>query len=197
MTPEDAKSLRTITIYDTMSRTKRELEPIEPGKIKMYVCGVTVYDLTHIGHARTFIFFDLVQRFLRHCGYEVTHVRNHTDVDDKIIKRAGEKQMAPLELSEHFIEELGRDFDALNIQRPDVEPKVSTHIDEIIAMVETLVAREYAYATSNGDVFYRVNRFDDYGKLSKRRLEDMEAGRSGRVESDEDLQKEHPFDFAL
>lgn len=194
---QEASSLRSVTIYDTMSRSKKELIPIEPGKIKMYVCGVTVYDLTHIGHARTFVFFDVVQRFLRHLGYDVTHVRNHTDVDDKIIKRAAERGVEPLDLSEQFIKELERDFDSLHIQRPDVEPKVSTHIEEIIEMVKTLVEREYAYVTGDGDVFYRVNRFDDYGKLSKRRLEDMEAGRSGRVQSDDDLQKEHPFDFAL
>lgn len=191
-----SEPLRPITIYDTMNRSKRVLEPIEPGKIKMYVCGVTVYDLTHIGHARTFIFFDVVQRFLRHVGYEVVHVRNHTDVDDKIIRRAEERDMDPMALSEQFIEELNRDFGSLFIQRPDIEPKVSTHIQEIIDMVAKLVDKEMAYVTPAGDVFYRVNRFDDYGKLSRRRLEDMEAGRSGRVNEDT-FDKEHPFDFAL
>ena len=190
-------AIRPITIYDTMTRSKRSFEPLEPGRVKMYVCGVTVYDLTHIGHARTFLFFDVVQRFLRHVGYEVTHVRNHTDVDDKIIRRAEEQGLDPMELSQRFIEELERDFAALAIQEPDLAPRVSTHIPEIIALVERLVERELAYVTEAGDVFYRVAQFKPYGELSRRRLEDMEAGRSGRVTDDDDLGKEHPFDFAL
>lgn len=189
-----SESLRPITVYDTARQTKVVLEPQEPGKIKMYVCGVTVYDLTHIGHARVFVFFDSVQRFLRHLGYEVTYVRNHTDVDDKIIKRAEEKGIDPLELSAQFIRELDADMGALGLERPDVEPKVSDHIEEIIAMVQTLVEKGFAYE-SQGDVYYRVSKFEEYGKLSHRKLEDMEAGRSGRV--DETDRKEHPFDFAL
>lgn len=191
----DPASLRPIRIHDTMHRAKRELETTEPGKVSMYVCGVTVYDLTHVGHARTFVFFDVVQRFLRHVGYEVTHVRNHTDVDDKIIARAAEKGVEALELSNHFIEEFDADMASLMVQPPDVAPRVSTHIPEIIELVAKLIEKEHAYVSEDGDVFYRVASFEDYGKLSRRKLEDMEAGRSGRV--DVELQKEHPFDFAL
>lgn len=193
---QDSAPAKQLKIYDTLTRSKKILEPIEPGKIKMYVCGVTVYDLTHIGHARTFVFFDVVQRVLRHFGYDVTFVRNHTDVDDKIIKRANERGIDPLELSQSFIDALDEDMGRLLVQRPDIEPKVSTHIPEIIEMVEKLVEKGNGYATEAGDVFFRVKSFDGYGKLSRRKLEDMEAGRSGRVSND-DLQKEHPFDFAL
>ncbi len=185
---------RQITIFDTLSDQKRPLETIEPGKVGMYVCGVTVYDYTHIGHARVYIFFDVVARFLRSVGYEVQHVRNHTDVDDKIIKRAAETGEEPLALSQRFIEAFDEDMAALGVQDADVAPKVSEHIDQIIAMVEKLIERGYAYE-AGGDVYYRVEKFDGYGKLSHRKLEDMEAGRSGRVDADN--LKEHPFDFAL
>ena len=187
---------RSITIYDTRSRAKRPLQTIEPGKIRMYVCGVTVYDLTHIGHARTFIVFDVVQRFLRHLGYDLTFVRNHTDVDDKILERARERGVDPLALSAEFIEALELDMGALGVARADVEPLVSTHIPQIVAMIQALIERDHAYATDVGDVFYRVRSFENYGELSRRSLEDMEAGRSGRVDDDA-LAKEHPFDFAL
>ncbi len=199
MTTRENAEIREIKIYDTMSRAKRVLEPIEPGKICMYVCGVTVYDLSHIGHARTFVTFDVVQRFLRHVGYDVKFVRNHTDVDDKIIARAAEKNIPALELSANFIDAFNEDMAALGLMPPDVEPKVSTHIPEIIEMVETLIEKGHAYAVESGDVFYRVSSFEGYGKLSRRELEDQEAGRSGRVGSDVDqkLDKEHPFDFAL
>src|SRR5690554_2696121 len=183
-------SIRPITLFDTMSDQKRTLEPAEPGKVSMYVCGITVYDLTHIGHARVFVFFDVVQRFLRHAGYDVTYVRNHTDVDDKIIARAAEKGIDPLELSQNFIEALDEDMARLGVARADVEPKVSEHIDDIIAMVSSLVERGHAYA-AGGDVYFRISSFEGYGKLSGRKLDDMEAGRSGRVEAS-DI-KEHPF----
>ncbi len=186
--------LRPITLYDSRTHKKRPFEPQQPGKVKMYVCGVTVYDLTHIGHARVFIVFDVLYRFLRHLGYDVNYVRNHTDVDDKILKRAAEKGVDPLELANRFIEELDRDMGQLGIQTPTVEPKVSEHIDQIIAMNQKLVESGHAYE-ADGDVYYRVESFEGYGKLSKRKLEDMEAGRSGRVE--ESQKKEHPFDFAL
>lgn len=189
-----SEELREVVIYDTRRQDRIPFVPKEKGKVRMYVCGVTVYDLTHIGHARVFIFFDTVQRFLRHLGYDVTYVRNHTDVDDKIIQRAAEKGVDPLELSAHFIEELDRDMGHLGLHRPDLEPKVSDHIDEIIAMVQGLIEKGYAYM-SEGDVYYRVSKFEGYGKLSHRKLEDMEAGRSGRVEETD--KKEHPFDFAL
>lgn len=188
--------LRTIRLYDTMSRQKRTLEPLKPGCLSMYVCGVTVYDLTHIGHARTFIFFDVVQRFLRYLGYDVTFVRNHTDVDDKIIKRAEQLGEEPLALSARFIDAFRQDMGALYVEEADVEPLVSQTIPEIIEMVQELIDRSFAYE-SQGDVYYRVRNFERYGALSGRKLEDMEAGRSGRTDADETQLKEHPFDFAL
>jgi cysteinyl-tRNA synthetase len=191
----DSKALRPLTIFDTQNDQKQPFEPLEPGKVKMYVCGVTVYDLTHIGHARVFIVFDVFQRFLRSLGYDVTYVRNHTDVDDKIINRAKEVGKDPLALAQHFIDELDRDMGALGVMHADIEPKVSDHIDEIIAMVEALIERNHAYV-ADGDVYFRIESFPSYGKLSGRKLEDMEAGRSGRVD-DEGGKKEHPFDFAL
>ncbi|MEM1348755.1 MAG: cysteine--tRNA ligase, partial [Myxococcota bacterium] len=188
-------ALKTVTLYDTMTREKRPLEPIEPGKISMYVCGVTVYDLTHIGHARTFTFFDMVNRVLKHLGYEVKFVRNHTDVDDKIIHRAKERGVDPLELSAHFIDAFHEDMSVLGVSQADVEPKVSEHMDQIISMIQVLMDKGFAYA-ADGDVYFRVREFQGYGKLSGRKLEDMEAGRSGRVEEDT-AKKEYPFDFAL
>jgi cysteinyl-tRNA synthetase len=187
---------RAVRLYDTLTRKKRELETLNPGEVKLYVCGVTVYDLTHIGHARTFITFDVVQRVLRRLGYRVLFVRNHTDVDDKIIARANERGEDPLVLAQRFIDALERDMGALGVAQADIEPRVSTHIDEIVAMTQTLVDKGFAYA-SEGDVYYRVSKFDGYGKLSGRKLCDMEAGRSGRVEDEEAARKEHPFDFAL
>lgn len=190
----DKEQLRDVKVYDSLRETKSVLEPVEPGRIKMYVCGVTVYDLTHIGHARVFIVFDVVYRFLKHLGYDVQYVRNHTDVDDKIIERSQKEGVEPLELAAEYIDELDRDMDALRVQHPEYEPKVSEHVDEIIDMVERLVDKGYAYV-SDGDVYYDVTSFDEYGKLSGRKLDEMEAGRSGRVEENE--KKKHPFDFAL
>jgi cysteinyl-tRNA synthetase len=187
---------RDVKLYDTRSGQKHALEPIEPGHIGMYVCGVTVYDLTHIGHARVYTVFDVVERFLEYLGYEVTHVRNFTDVDDKIIDRANERGEDPLELSQRYIEEFNRDMAALNVRSADHEPKVSEVVDDVIEMVERLEDNGYAYEV-DGDVYYRVEKFDGYGKLSHRNLEDMEAGRSGRTEEASDDKKEHPFDFAL
>lgn len=194
----DSINLRPFSIQDTLSGEKRVVEPLEPGKISMYVCGVTVYDLTHIGHARVFVVFDVVQRFIRSLGYDLKYVRNHTDMDDKIIARAAEVGQDPLELSAHFIAELTKDMNALGVAPADVEPKVSTHIPQIIEMVESLIKQGYAYE-ADGDVYYRVREFEDYGKLSRRHLEDMEAGRSGRVDADDASaqRKEYPFDFAL
>lgn len=182
-------------IHDTLSGGKKEVDPVEPGKISMYVCGVTVYDLTHIGHARVFVFFDVVQRVLRHFGWDLTYVRNHTDVDDKIIARANEVGEDPLALAQRFIEALDEDMGRLLVAHADHEPRVSQTIEEIIEMTQTLIDRGYAYE-AGGDVYYRVQKFDGYGKLSGRKLEDMEAGRSGRVDDDKG-EKEYPFDFAL
>ena len=191
-----SEQLRTVTLYDSRTEQKRPLEPQQPGKIRMYVCGVTVYDLTHIGHARVFIFFDVVQRLFRRLGYDVEYIRNHTDVDDKILNRAEQEGEDPLELAQHYIEQLDRDMGELGIETPTAEPKVSEHIDDIIEFNQTLLEKGYAYEV-DGDVYYRVDRFDEYGKLSGRQLEDMEAGRSGRVDEEADAKKEHPFDFAL
>ncbi len=187
---------RTVHLYDTRRRETSALDPIEPGHVGMYVCGVTVYDLTHIGHARVYVFFDVVQRFLRHLGYEVTHVRNHTDVDDKIIERAAERGEDPLELSQRYIDAFNEDMDALGVERPDHAPKVSECVDEVIEMVQRLENEGYAYEV-DGDVFYRVEEFDEYGKLSQRELDELEAGRSGRTDEEADEKKEHPFDFTL
>lgn len=192
-TSEPVPSLR---IYDTLNRTKKPFEPLVAGHVSMYVCGVTVYDLTHIGHARVFVFFDVVGRVLKRLGYDVRYVRNHTDVDDKILARAAERGEEPLALSKRFIGELHVDMDNLGVARPDVEPLVSGTIPEIIEMVELLVEKGFAYE-AQGNVFYRVRNFEGYGKLSGRKLEDMEAGRSGRVAGAEASIKEHPFDFAL
>ncbi len=185
-------TLPTIQIFDTMTGAKRPLEPVCPGRVGIYVCGVTVYDLTHIGHARVFVGFDIVTRYLRHRGYEVKYVRNHTDVDDKIINRANEKGQDPLELSQHFIEQLDADMGALGVITPDVEPKVSTHIGEIIAMVEKLIENGHAYDV-NGDVFFEVGTFSDYGKLSGMKLDEMRAGERVNI----DTRKKNPADFAL
>jgi len=185
-------ALPTVTLFDTRTRDKRPLEPLRPGHVGLYVCGVTVYDLTHIGHARVFVAFDVVTRYLRHRGYEVSFVRNHTDVDDKIINRANERGMEPLALAEHFIGELDRDMGALGCLPPTVEPRVSTHMSEIIAMVERLIENGHAYAV-DGDVFYDVTSFEGYGKLSGWKLDDARAGERVAV----DDRKRSPADFAL
>jgi cysteinyl-tRNA synthetase len=175
-----------------MSGGKEEFVPVEPGKVRMYVCGVTVYDHCHIGHARANIVFDMIFRYLKHAGYDVTYVRNYTDIDDKIINRANEQGVAWNEVAERFIGEFDKDMAALGLEIPTHQPKATEHIAEIIAIVQRLVDKGYAYP-ANGDVYFRVNRFDDYLKLSKRNMDDMQAG--ARVEMDD--RKEHPMDFAL
>jgi len=182
----------TLTIYNSQSRSKEPFETIDPGKVKMYVCGPTVYDSSHIGHARSIIVFDVIYRYLMFAGYDVTYVRNFTDIDDKIINRAAELGMSPKALAEKYIEEFHTDMDALNVLRPTCEPLATEHIDHIIQLVEILIKKGIAYA-SGGDVFFAVDRFDGYGKLSGRKLEDMEAG--ARVEVD--ARKKNPFDFVL
>ena len=159
----------------------------------MYVCGVTVYDLCHIGHARTFVNFDVIVRYLRYCGYDVTYVRNITDIDDKIIRRAGERNIPTKDLSEHFIEEMHKDFDALGIKRPDIEPKATQNIDVIIDLVKKLIDSDHAYVAENGDVCFRIESFPDYGRLSGQKLEELQAG--ARVEVAEG--KRSPLDFVL
>ncbi len=181
-----------LRLHDTLTGEKREFEPLEPGKVKMYVCGVTPYDKSHLGHARCYVAWDVVYRYLKFAGYEVTYVRNFTDVDDKIIKRANERGMDPLALAQENIDFFYADMDALGIARPDLEPRVSGTIDEIIAMVQRLIDNGLAYAV-DGDVYYAVDAFSDYGKLSKRPLDDLRAG--ARVEINE--AKRNPMDFAL
>jgi cysteinyl-tRNA synthetase len=175
-----------------MSAAKEEFVPLEPGKVRMYVCGVTVYDHCHIGHARANVVFDVIYRYLRASGYDVTYVRNYTDIDDKIINRANRDGVTYDVISERFIKEFDRDMAALGLELPTLQPKATEHIAEIIAIVRTLIEKGVAYQRG-GDVYYSVEAFPGYLKLSKRNLEDMQAG--ARVEVDET--KRHPMDFAL
>ena len=180
-------------IFNTLSRRKEEFVPIEEGKVRMYVCGPTVYNLIHIGNARPMIFFDTVRRYLEYKGYEVNFVSNFTDVDDKIINAANREDVTWKEISDRYIAAYFTAMDALNVHRADVFPRVSETMEDIIRMIETLIERGFAYVTGAGDVYYRVEAFAHYGRLSGRSLEDMEAG--ARVEVNET--KEHPMDFAL
>ena len=182
----------SLHIYNTLHRKKQPFEPLEEGKVGMYVCGVTVYDLSHIGHARVYVAFDAVYRFLQYLGNDVTYVRNFTDVDDKIIQRANERDEDALELSERYIQEFYTDMDDLGVLRPDVEPKVSTHIQEIIDLTQKIIDNGHGYEV-DGDVYFSIDSFPEYGKLSGRKLEDNRAGE--RVAVDE--RKKNPFDFAL
>ncbi len=182
-----------LRIYNTLTRQKEEFKPLNPGKVGLYVCGVTIYDRCHIGHARTYIAFDNVVRYLRSQGYEVKYVRNITDVDDKIINRAAENNETPEALVARYTALMHQDFDALHLVRPDVEPTVSTHMAEIIEIIEKLVAKGHAYQADNGDVLFEVNTFSQYGRLSKQDLEQLQSG--ARVEVD--LAKRNPMDFAL
>ena len=182
-----------LKIYNSLTRQKEEFKPIRPGKVGMYVCGVTIYDLCHIGHGRTFVGFDVVVRYLRYLGYDVTFVRNITDVDDKIIKRAAENQESCEALTERLIGEMHADFDALNLQRPDIEPRATLHINEIIALVEQLLANGNAYVADNGDVLFAIDSFADYGRLSGQDLEQLQAGARVSVEE----AKRNPLDFVL
>ncbi len=182
-----------LQIFNTLTREKQEFKPIQTGKVSLYVCGVTVYDLCHIGHARTYIAFDNMVRYLRAKGLDVTYVRNITDVDDKIIKRALENNESCDALTQRTIKDMHQDFDALNLLRPDIEPKVTQHMDAVIDMVKTLINKKHAYVASNGDVMFRVNSYENYGKLSKQDLSQLQAG--ARVEADSS--KENPLDFVL
>jgi cysteinyl-tRNA synthetase len=179
-------------IYNTLTKSKEAFEPMVPGQVKIYVCGPTVYDSCHVGHARSVVVFDVVVRYLRAIGYQVTYVRNFTDVDDKIINRANAVGMDTVELAEKYIDEFHRDMDALNVMRADREPRVTAHIDDIIDIIKHLVDKETAYRVE-GDVYFAVETFEEYGKLSGRKLVDMVAG--SRVKINE--KKRNPFDFAL
>jgi len=182
-----------LQIYNTLSRQKEVFTPIVEGKVGLYVCGITIYDLLHIGHARTYIAFDIVARYLKYLGYEVTHVRNITDVDDKIIKRAQENNETCESLTSRMTQEMYQDFDDLNILRPDIAPTVTGHMPEIITLIERLIERGHAYVASNGDVFFEVKTFKDYGKLSLQNLDMLQAG--ARVDIDD--AKRSPTDFVL
>lgn len=183
-----------LKIFNTLSRQKEEFKPIHAGKIGMYVCGITVYDLCHIGHGRTFAAFDVVARYLRYSGYQLNYVRNITDIDDKIIKRANENGETIEQLTNRMIAEMHKDFAALNILPPDLEPRATRHIGEIIGLVEKLIAREHAYVASNGDVMFSVDSDPNYGSLSRQDLEQLQAG--ARVEVAENV-KRNPMDFVL
>lgn len=182
-----------LQIHNTITRKKEDFVPIKKDEIGMYVCGVTVYDLCHIGHARTFVSFDMIVRYLRYIGYKVTYVRNITDIDDKIIKRANEKGIDAKELAEHFIQEMYVDFDKLNIKRPDIEPRATDHMADIIDLTQRLIDKGYAYVASNGDVMFAIDSFKKYGRLSGQKLEELNAGARIEVEK----AKRNPFDFVL
>ena len=181
-----------LNVYNTLSGKKEEFVPLKDGEVGMYACGVTVYDHSHLGHARGAVVFDVIRRYLMHKGYRVKYVRNFTDVDDKIIKRAAELGVGWKDIAEKYTLEYIKDMDALGVDRPDVEPKATDHIGEIIEIVKRLVERGYAYA-SGGDVFFSVRKFEGYGKLSKKPIDEMESG--ARVDVNE--QKKDPLDFAL
>ncbi|MBI4522897.1 MAG: cysteine--tRNA ligase [Deltaproteobacteria bacterium] len=181
-----------LKLFNTLSGRKEELVPVHPGEVRMYVCGVTVYDSCHVGHARSLLTFDVVYRYLQFLGYRVTFVRNFTDVDDKIIQRAKEQGTTANAIAGKFIAEFYRDAKALRLVSPSCEPKATEHIPEIIALIRRLEAKGIAYPV-DGDVFFSVDKFPSYGKLSGRRLDELEAG--ARVEVDE--RKKSPLDFAL
>ncbi len=182
-----------LNIYNTLSRSKQEFKPMQPGKVSIYVCGITVYDYCHLGHARMLLVFDMVTRYLRACDYDVTYVRNITDIDDKIINRARENNETITALTDRFIAAMNQDADALGIIRPDIEPRATGFIAQIIAMISKLISNGYAYVGANGDVFYDVSQFEGYGKLSGKNIEDLRAGE--RVEIQE--AKNDPLDFVL
>ena len=182
-----------LTIYDTLRRSKEAFQPITPGEVKLYVCGVTIYDYCHIGHARTYVAFDVVVRYLRAKGFKVTYVRNITDVDDKIIRRAHENGEAIDAVTERYTKAMHDDFDALNLLRPDIEPTVTGHMGDIISMIETMIARGHAYVADDGDVLFDVSSFDKYGQLSRQNLEQLQAG--ARVDVAQN--KTDPLDFVL
>jgi len=182
-----------LQIYNTLTQQKEKFTPIDPGKVRMYVCGITTYDYCHLGHGRMLVVFDVIVRFLRASGLDVTYVRNITDIDDKIINRANELGIAFDELTAKFIDIMHEDEKALNILPPDIEPRATGHMAEIIQMVETLIAKGIAYAADNGDVYYSVKEFPDYTKLSHRNLDELMAGARIEVEN----AKKDPRDFVL
>ncbi len=182
----------TIQIYNTMKKKKEEFVPLREGSVGLYACGVTVYDLSHIGHARALIVFDVIYRYLQYRGYKVTFVRNYTDIDDKIIKRAQEEGVTYKDISDRYIKEFDHDMDMLGLEKPSVSPRATDHIPEMIAMVEALIEKGFAYEVE-GDVYFSVGSFSEYGRLSGKNIEELNSG--ARVEVDE--RKQSPLDFAL
>ena len=180
-------------LYNSLTRQKEVFSPIKPGALSLYVCGVTVYDRCHIGHARTYTVFDILVRYFRYLNYSVTYVRNITDIDDKIIKRAQELGVPMDDVVEKNIQKMHADFDALNLLRPDLEPRATKTIDQMLRFITALIAEGYAYHASNQDVYYRVEKFANYGKLSGQSLEDLRAGERVEINS----AKESPLDFVL
>ncbi len=186
------ENLPEITIYNSLTQKKEKLIPQKGKKVRIYACGPTVYDSAHLGHARSAVSFDVIQRFLRYVGYDVTFVRNYTDVDDKIIRRANELGVSCEKISERYISEYRQDMAAIGVQTPDVEPKVTEHIDKIIEIIKKIINKGHAYVSGN-DVFFSVRKFKEYGKLSKRSADNMLEG----VRIDINEKKEDPLDFAL
>ena len=182
----------SLRIFNTLHRKKEAFKPIDPGKVRMYVCGPTVYDSCHIGHARSVVVFDVIARYLKAIGYDVLYVRNFTDVDDKIIDKANQLGIDSTTVAERFIKEFYDDMDALNVERATIEPKATDHITQIIQFIEKLVKGGFAYQVE-GDVYFSVEKFEEYGKLSGRKLDEMEAG--ARIDINE--RKNNPFDFVL
>ncbi len=182
----------SIKVYNSMSRKKEEFTPLTPGKVNMYVCGITAYDVCHLGHARSAIVFDIIKRYLRYSGYDVTHVRNITDIDDKIIARAAQEGISTEAVAKKYSDEYYHDMDLLGVSRADIEPNATDHIEEMIEAINVLVDKGYAYPVE-GDVYFEVSKFPDYGKLSGKNIDDLKAG--ARVDVDE--RKRNPVDFAL
>lgn len=182
-----------LRIYNSLARDKQNFAPINPGKARMYVCGMTVYDYCHLGHARVMVVFDMVARWLRASGFDVTYVRNITDIDDKIIKRAAENNETIAMLTGRFIQAMNEDASALGVLRPTFEPRATEHVPNMVDMISRLIAKDLAYMGENGDVFYSVHDFKDYGKLSGKSLDDLRAGERVEVDSF----KRDPLDFVL
>ena len=185
--------MESLRIYNTLARDKQSFVPRRAGEVRMYVCGITVYDYCHIGHARLLVVFDLVQRWLRTLGYRVTYVRNITDVDDKIIRRAVQNGETIKTVTDRYIAAMYEDADALGVMRPDIEPRATDYIPQMLGMIDTLVANGYAYQAKDGDVNYAVRKFERYGALSGKSLEDLRAGE--RVVTND--AKQDPLDFVL
>lgn len=183
-------------VFNTLSRQKEEFVPLQEGKVSMYVCGPTVYNLIHIGNARPMIVFDTVRRYMEHKGYEVNYVSNFTDVDDKIIKKANEEGVDPSVISERYIEECRKDMKALNVKEATTHPKATEEIEGMIEMIQTLIDKGYAYVAQDGTVYYKTRSFQDYGKLSHKNLDDLRSGGRSLLVSGED-QKQDPLDFVL